>query len=193
MCFIYTCFVLQLFEPSIFDLASVLVCLLALSPPLYLEHWHPPFSSVMGLHRRRMTESASSFSHHTSPLVYCSFLILFQICHVLTSIPFTFHSQNLKLLFVLPFVSLLFSLWFMSCILGPVVFPWRGHSCLEAHYRYRSSSFFTIFTSKSVCMVSLVMSALLEYLWFYAFTYLFTHFKSITRSSLGEGERILAV
>lgn len=128
MCFIYTCFVLQLFEPSIFDLASVLVYLLALSPPLHLQQWHPPLSSVMGFHGRRMTESASSFSHHTSPLVSCSFLILFQICHFLTFIPFTFHSQNLKLLFVLPFVSPLFPRWLMRCILGPVVFPYRGLS-----------------------------------------------------------------
>lgn len=84
MCFIYAFFVLQLFELSIFDLASVLVCLLsllsfspwALTPPPHLS------SSVIVCQRRRMTESASRFSHHSKPLVYCSFWFLPHVPHL---------------------------------------------------------------------------------------------------------------
>lgn len=50
-----------------------------------------------------------------------------QMCHVPTSISFTFHCQTLKLLFVLPFISPLVSLWLMNTCykvdpVDPVVF-----------------------------------------------------------------------
>lgn len=94
-----------------------------------------------------------------------------QMCHVPTSISFTFHCQTLKLLFVLPFISHLVSLWLMNTCykVDPVVFffPYSGHPCLEAHHHYRSSSFFTIFTFKPAYMVSFLISALLEYLNFF--------------------------
>lgn len=48
----------------------------SLSSPFHLEHWHPPSpsSSVIVFHRRRMTESASRFSHHTK--TSCQLLLL---------------------------------------------------------------------------------------------------------------------
>lgn len=75
ICFIYAFFLQQLFELSIFDLFSVLNCLLSL-PSFSPWTLTPPPSCVIVFHRRRMTESASRFSHHTKPLVYCCFWFL---------------------------------------------------------------------------------------------------------------------
>lgn len=107
MCFIYAFFVPQLFELSIFDLASVLVCLLSLSSPFHLEHWHPP-SSVIVFHRRRRrrAESASSSSHHTKPLVYCFFWFLPDVPRPDLHLP--------HILFPNSQVALCSSLWLMN-------------------------------------------------------------------------------
>lgn len=57
----------------------------ALPPLLFtLSTDTPPHlsSSVIVCQRRRMTESASRFSHHSKPLVYCSFWFLPHVPHL---------------------------------------------------------------------------------------------------------------
>lgn len=163
MCFIYAFFVLQLFELSIFDLASVLVCLLSLSPwafhPLLLCHCfmgkggglcHPPAPAI--------TQNLPSID----PFDF------FQMCHVLTSISLKFHSQTLKLLFVLPLVSPLVSLW----LVNPCPCYTCGHFVFASFWTFlfgRSSSSSVIlilfilinFTFESAYMVPCPMSAVL--------------------------------
>lgn len=202
VCFIYAVFVLQLFELSIFDLASVLVRLLSLLSfsPWALTPPPPPLPLSLCFTGGGWLSLPPGLAITRKPLVNCSFWFLPNVprpdLHLLhISLPnsqvalcSSFHfSSGFTVAYehVTKLVLLFFS-------------PYSGHSCLEAHHHYRLSSFFTIFTFKPAYMVSFLISALLEYLNFlFYFLFFYTKFKSITWSSLGnimlQGENMLAV
>ena len=120
------------------------------SSPFHLEHWHPTNPSF--LCHCVSQDGGEGLSLPPAPTITRNLLSIvpfdfFHMCHVLTSISFTFHSQTIK-----------FALCSSSCFssgftlahenfvhLWSFCFPHSGHPCVDHHYQ-PSSHFLTIFT-----------------------------------------------